>query len=50
MLPFGIFFAHMTLLMAFIANAALVLVGHIIPYNFFSILASEPCSWRGGHL
>jgi hypothetical protein len=29
-----------TLLTAFIANATFVLVGHTIPYNFFSILAS----------
>jgi hypothetical protein len=41
-------FAHVTLLTIFIANAAFVLVGHIIPYNFFSILASESCSWRRG--
>jgi hypothetical protein len=40
-------FAHVTLLMAFIANAAFVLVGHIIPYRFFSMLASELCSWEG---
>jgi hypothetical protein len=37
-------FAHVTLLTAFIPNAAYVLVGHIIPYNFFSMLASESCS------
>jgi hypothetical protein len=41
-------FAHVSLLTAFIANAAFVLVGHIIPYNFFSILAFESCSWRRG--
>jgi hypothetical protein len=40
--------AHVTLLTAFIANASFVLVGHTIPYNFFSMLASEPCSWRRG--
>jgi hypothetical protein len=41
-------FAHVTLLMAFIANATFVLVGHIIPYNFFSMLTSKLCSWRRG--
>jgi hypothetical protein len=44
----GTIFAHVTLLTAFIENAAFVLVGHIIPYNFFSLLASESCSWRRG--
>jgi hypothetical protein len=31
-----------TLLTAFIANAAFVLVGHVIPSCFLSMLASEP--------
>jgi hypothetical protein len=39
-------YAHVTLLVACIANAAIVLVGHTIPCNFLSMLASEPCSWR----
>jgi hypothetical protein len=38
--------AHVTLLTAFIANATFVLVDHTITHNFFSILASESCSWR----
>jgi hypothetical protein len=39
-------FTHVTLLTAFIANATFVLVGHTIPCNFFSTLASKSCSWR----
>jgi hypothetical protein len=39
-------FAHVTLLTAFIENVTFVLVGHTITCNFFSILASESCSWR----
>jgi hypothetical protein len=38
--------AQLTLLTAFIANATFVLVGHTIPCNFISTLASESCSWR----
>jgi hypothetical protein len=38
--------AHVTLLTAFIANATFVLVDHTITHNFFSILASQSCSWR----